>query len=69
MSKAEYQASLLRTVDARYLPGEWGVGEDLLAEGGVAGDGAPVLAEGDEELPVSGEVSSIAAGWPLSEAR
>jgi hypothetical protein len=33
-----------------------GVGEDLAPEGGVAGDGAPVLSEGDEELLVAGEV-------------
>ncbi len=32
------------------------VAQDLLAQGGRAGDGAPVLAEGDEELLVAGEV-------------
>ena len=36
-----------------------GIDEDLLAEGGVAGDGAPVLAEGDEELLVAGEVVDL----------
>ena len=35
------------------------IGEDLLAEGGVAGDGAPVLGEGDEELLVAGEVADF----------
>ena len=34
------------------LAGGVGIGEDLLAEGGVASDGAPVLSEGDEELLV-----------------
>jgi hypothetical protein len=38
------------------LAGRVRIGEDLLAQGWVAGDGAPVLAEGDEELLVSGEV-------------
>ena len=33
-----------------------GIDEDLLAESGVASDGAPVLTEGDEELLVAGEV-------------
>ena len=38
------------------LSGRVRVGEDLLTQGGVAGDGAPVLREGDEELLVAGEV-------------
>src|ERR1700733_4937936 len=35
------------------------VGEDLLAECGVTGDGSPVLREGDEELLVAGEVVDL----------
>ena len=50
------------------LGGGVGVGEDLLAEGGVADDGAPVLTEGDEELLVAGEVADFGGGLPLSEA-
>src|SRR5439155_12875501 len=32
-----------------------GIGEDLLAENGVASDGTPGLSKGDEELLVAGE--------------
>ena len=38
------------------LAGGVGVAEDLLAEDGFAGDGAPVLTEGYEELLVAGQV-------------
>ena len=41
------------------LAGGVGIGEDLLAESGVAGDGAPVLTEGDEELLVAGEAADL----------
>ena len=44
------------------LGGGVGIGEDLLAQGGVADDAAPVLTKGDEELLVAGEVVDSGAG-------
>ena len=50
-----YQASMLRTVSARYSAGECAVGHDLLAQRRLPHLRRIVLTEGDEELLVAGE--------------
>ena len=54
--EAGVPAVLIANGEGAVLGGGVGIGQDALAEGGVADDASPVLSEGDEELLVAGEV-------------
>jgi len=62
-----YQASRLRTVSARKLPGAWRR-RDAVAQGLLAHLGRPGLRESDEETLVAVSPLITGAGLPLSDA-